>query len=204
MRASIPGRTSTHFLLIVFSASPATIAQMRQFLFETALLGWGSPGESGRRMWTGPLVLLAALMLPIPSSVLRWAHRGASADPVPIPPVHETPQSACWRWGVRGSLPYLHQGHLGAEGQQNLLRLGGVRVVAVLVEPLLERPRHVLQRLPLVPHLPAALPRPARRRGAEDGTLPAPRSPPGPGPCPLPARPRAPLRGCGRCAPSAG
>lgn len=66
---------------------------------------------------------------------------------------------------VRGSLPYLHQGHLGAEGQQNLLGLGGVWVVAVLVEPLLERPRHVLQRLPLVPHLPAALPRPAAEKG---------------------------------------
>lgn len=73
------------------------------------------------------------------------------------------PEAAAGGGGRR--FPYLHQGHLRAEGQQNLLGLGGVGVVAVLVEPLLERPRHVLQRLPLVPHLAAALPRPAAEKG---------------------------------------
>lgn len=43
-----------------------------------------------------------------------------------------------------------------AEGQQDLLGLGGVGVVSVLVEPLLERPRHVLQGLALVSHFAAA------------------------------------------------
>lgn len=51
---------------------------------------------------------------------------------------------------------HLDQGHLRAEGQQDLLGLGGVGVVSVLVEPLLERPRHVLQGLALVSHFAAA------------------------------------------------
>lgn len=97
----------------------------------------------------------------------------------PCPPAHETPQSSRRRWGQGFS--YLHQGHLGAEGQQNLLGLGGVGVVAVLVEPLLERPRHVLQRLPLVPHLPAALPRPAAEKGRSGGRRAPARPPPRPG-----------------------
>lgn len=82
--------------------------------------------------------------------------------PLSLPPM-KRPRAAAGGGGKGFS--YLHQGHLGAEGQQNLLGLGGVGVVAVLVEPLLERPRHVLQRLPLVPHLPAALPRPAAEKG---------------------------------------
>lgn len=55
-------------------------------------------------------------------------------------------------------LAHLHQRHLGAEGQEYLLGLGGVRVVTVLVKPLLEGSRHVLQSLALVPHLAAVLP----------------------------------------------
>ncbi len=51
---------------------------------------------------------------------------------------------------------HLDQGHLRAEGQQDFLGLGGVGVVSVLVEPLLERPRHVLQGLTLVSHFTAA------------------------------------------------
>lgn len=43
-----------------------------------------------------------------------------------------------------------------AEGQQDFLRLGRVGVVSVLVEPLLERPRHVLQGLALVSYFTAA------------------------------------------------
>lgn len=78
------------------------------------------------------------------------------------------------RRGGTGGFPYLHQGHLGAEGQQDLLGLGGVGIVAVLVEPLLERPRHVLQRLPLVPHLATALPSPAAEKGRSGGGCRAP------------------------------
>ena len=51
---------------------------------------------------------------------------------------------------------HLNQGHLRAEGQQDFLRLGGVGVVSVLVEPLLERPRHILQGLALVSHFTTA------------------------------------------------
>lgn len=40
----------------------------------------------------------------------------------------------------------------------------------MFVEPLLERPRHVLQRLPLVPDLAAALPSPAAEKGAQGGS----------------------------------
>lgn len=108
-------------------------------------------------------------------------------------PSVERPRAAAGGGGRR--VPYLHQGHLGAKGQQDLLGLGGVGVVPVLVEPLLEWPRHVLQRLPLVPHLPAALPRPAAEKG-RSGPRPgqrAPARPPPPGTAPSsPTRP--PLR----------
>ena len=39
---------------------------------------------------------------------------------------------------------YLYQGHLGLIGELDLLLLGGVGVVLVLVEPLLEWARHVV------------------------------------------------------------
>lgn len=45
---------------------------------------------------------------------------------------------------------HLDQGHLRAESQEDFLCLGGVGVVSMLVEPLLEWPRHVLQGLTLV------------------------------------------------------
>lgn len=60
---------------------------------------------------------------------------------------------------------HLHQRHLGAEGQQDFFRLGGVGVVAVLVEPLLQRPRHVLQGLTLVSHFAAVGTNPAGGEG---------------------------------------
>lgn len=51
---------------------------------------------------------------------------------------------------------HLDQSHLGAEGQEDFLRLGWVGVVSVLVEPLFEGPRHVLQGLALVSHFASA------------------------------------------------
>lgn len=49
----------------------------------------------------------------------------------------------------------------------------------MLVKPLLKGPRHVLQGLPLVPHLPAVLPGPAtpERRGPVSRAGPAPNAP---------------------------
>lgn len=60
---------------------------------------------------------------------------------------------------------HLDQRHLRAKGQQNFLGLGGVGVVPVLVEPLLEWPRHVLQGLALVPHFTAARTTPVEEHG---------------------------------------
>lgn len=60
---------------------------------------------------------------------------------------------------------HLDQSHLRAERQQDFLRLGRVRVVSVLVEPLLERPRHVLQSLALVSHFAAAGTTPVHQQG---------------------------------------
>lgn len=48
----------------------------------------------------------------------------------------------------------LDQRHLRAKSEQNFLRFGGVGVVSVLVEPLLQRPRHVLKSLTFVSHFP--------------------------------------------------
>lgn len=62
---------------------------------------------------------------------------------------------------------HLDQRHLRAESQQDLLGLGGVGVVPVLVEPLLERPRHVLQGLALVSHFAAAGTTPAEEHGGK-------------------------------------
>lgn len=50
---------------------------------------------------------------------------------------------------------HLDQGHLRAESQEDFLCLGRVGVVSVLVEPLLEWPRHVLQGLALVSNFAA-------------------------------------------------
>lgn len=58
----------------------------------------------------------------------------------------------------------LDQRHLRAKSEQNFLRFGGVGVVSVLVEPLLQRPRHVLQSLTLVSHLPPAGTTPIERK----------------------------------------
>ena len=55
---------------------------------------------------------------------------------------------------------YLHQRHVRAQRQQHLLRLGGVGVVPVLVEPVLQRPGHVLQNLTLVTNFDPAETRP--------------------------------------------
>ena len=52
---------------------------------------------------------------------------------------------------------YLYQGHLGLIGELDLLLLGGVGVVLVLVEPLLEWARHVVERFALVAHVAARL-----------------------------------------------
>lgn len=65
---------------------------------------------------------------------------------------------------ISPSETHLHQRHLGAEGQQDFFRLGGVGVVPVFVEPLLERPRHVLQGLALVSHFAAVGTNPVRGR----------------------------------------
>lgn len=45
---------------------------------------------------------------------------------------------------------YLDQRHLRAKSEQDFLRFGWVGVVSMLVEPLLQRPRHVLQSLTFV------------------------------------------------------
>ena len=42
---------------------------------------------------------------------------------------------------------HLDQGHVGAQGQQQLLGLGGVGVVPVLVQPMFQGSCHVLQGL---------------------------------------------------------
>lgn len=51
---------------------------------------------------------------------------------------------------------YLDQRHLRAESEQDFLSFGRVGVVSMLVEPLLQRPRHVLQSLTLVSHFTPA------------------------------------------------
>lgn len=58
----------------------------------------------------------------------------------------------------------LDQRHLRAKSEQNFLRFGGVGVVSVLVKPLLQRPRHVLQSLTLVSHFPPAGTTPIERK----------------------------------------
>jgi len=45
---------------------------------------------------------------------------------------------------------------MGAQSQQYLLSFGGVRVVPVLIEPLLQRSSHILQGLTFVSNLPSA------------------------------------------------
>lgn len=47
---------------------------------------------------------------------------------------------------------YLDQRHLRAKSEQDFLSFGRVGVVSMLVEPLLQGPRHVLQSLTLVSH----------------------------------------------------
>lgn len=139
---------------------------------------WGGQGEDA----PGP----PASLLPPSSFPRRWhwqkcplhhraGERTAGTRPLPTLGGPRSPSlpSAGPSGRPRG-FPYLYQGHLGAEGQQDLLGLGGVGVVTVLVEPLLERPRHVLQRLPLVPHLAAALPSPAAEKGRSGGGCRAP------------------------------
>lgn len=58
----------------------------------------------------------------------------------------------------------LDQRHLRAKSEQNFLRFGGVGVVSVLVQPLLQRPCHVLQSLTLVSHFPPAGTTPIERK----------------------------------------
>lgn len=66
---------------------------------------------------------------------------------------------------------HLDQRHLWAESQQNFLCLCGVGVVSVLVEPLLERSRHVLQGLALVSHFTAAGTTPVEQHGEKRQTV---------------------------------
>ena len=47
----------------------------------------------------------------------------------------------------------LHQSHVGSLGQLHLLRLGGVGVVSVSEEPLLQRSHHVLDHSALLTRL---------------------------------------------------
>lgn len=51
---------------------------------------------------------------------------------------------------------YLDQRHLRAKREQDFLSFGRVGVVSMLVEPLLQRSRHVLQSLALVSHFTPA------------------------------------------------
>lgn len=138
------------------------------------------------------------------ASLLHPRGRSARWRSAPAPSARAPrPSRAGW-----GSVDpgYLHQRHLRAESQEYLLRLGGVRVVTVLVKPLLEGPCHVLQGLSLVPHLPAGLPgpgaageKPGERRclGPPPASLAPGRKPPqgtqgtqpGRAPPPHPARP---------------
>lgn len=69
-----------------------------------------------------------------------------------------------WVSCVRVLGAHLNQGHVGAEGEQDLLGFGGIRVIPVFIQPLFERPGHVLKSLPLVPHLPSAHHRQRRRK----------------------------------------
>lgn len=59
---------------------------------------------------------------------------------------------------------HLDQRHLRAKGEQDFLGFGGVGVVPMLVEPLLQWPRHVLQSLTLVSHFPPAGTTPIERK----------------------------------------
>lgn len=64
------------------------------------------------------------------------------------PSISLSPDLEVWR--ITRKWSHLNQRHLGAECQEDFLCLGGVGIVPVLVEPLLERPRHVLQGLTFV------------------------------------------------------
>ena len=113
-----------------------------------------------------PEALPASELCPVPAS--HHPQAGGASGPADLGP--SFPSSGEEKGGLRPCLTkrgagargpdYLHERHLRAERQENLLGLGGIWVVAVLVQPLLQGPRHVLQRLPLVPHLPAVLPGP--------------------------------------------
>lgn len=61
---------------------------------------------------------------------------------------------------------HLHQCHVWAQGQQHLLRLGGVGVVPVFVQPMFQRPGHVLQHLSLVANFDSTQARPGGIRGS--------------------------------------
>lgn len=63
------------------------------------------------------------------------------------------------------ALTYLDKRHVRAQGQEDLLGLGGVGVVPVFVQPVLERPGHVLQHLSLVADFDATQTRPGRIKG---------------------------------------
>lgn len=71
--------------------------------------------------------------------------------------------AACWA--------YLYQRHLWAESEQDFLGFGGVGVVSMLIEPLLQRPRHVLQSLTLVSHFPPAGTTPIGRKTSSENHI---------------------------------
>lgn len=63
---------------------------------------------------------------------------------------------------------YLDQRHLRAKSEQDFLRFGRVGVVSMLVEPLLQWPRHVLQSLTFVSHFTPARTTPVRRQTSSE------------------------------------
>lgn len=76
--------------------------------------------------------------------------------------------SACVCLCVRVLLhTHLHQRHLRAEREEDLLGFGGIGIVAVFIEPLFERSSHVLKSLALMTNFPSALTRPERGKHSE-------------------------------------
>lgn len=62
------------------------------------------------------------------------------------------------------AVTYLDERHVRAQSQEDLLRLGGVGVVPVFVQPVFEWPGHVLQHLSLVADFDATQTRPGWSR----------------------------------------
>lgn len=65
---------------------------------------------------------------------------------------------------MENELTHLHKCHLRAKREKDFLCFSGVRIVPVFVEPLFQRPGHVLQSLPFMPYLSRVLTRPVEKK----------------------------------------